>query len=110
MHLIVDGVSLDTLFAEKLENLLIMVAEKIKMTRYGKPQMIYFAGGWSGVQWVAESHIIVNCIGRQVWVDVCSCKQFEPERIKKFVVDYLRLNDVQSMIVLRMELNVSGIS
>jgi len=65
--------------------------EQIGVTPYYQPFMRNYAGGWSGVQFIAESMVAIHQIDKRCWVDVFSCKEFDIPGAVQFVKESLKL-------------------
>ena len=77
-----------------LRHFIIALVEHIKMKRYGDPVIEYFgteeAKGWSVMQLIETSCITMHTTDESsnIYLDVFSCRKFEPEDVIDFVRSY----------------------
>ena len=93
-HLLIIGYSPQPLTEFEVWNSLILIADKIRMTRSGDPILKWFANGWSGWQWIEESHIAIDTILKWVGICIFSCKWFEPFTTGETISQLLKLEQV----------------
>lgn len=74
----------------RVERLLLELPQQIGMTIISGPHVFENAG----MVLMAESHIIVHWLGLACWVDVFSCKEFDPQRATHFIQARLRFRSV----------------
>jgi S-adenosylmethionine/arginine decarboxylase-like enzyme len=98
-HLILDSsgcdheaiTSYDTIYAFTKE-----LVQEIDMVAYGEPQIVNFGSGnkagYSLVQLIETSNICAHFVNEydHVYLDVFSCKTFDPEIVIKLVQKYFR--------------------
>ncbi len=85
------------------------LVELIDMKAYGEPQVVYFAGhdptkaGFTLVQLIETSSITAHFVDeyRQVYINIFSCKPFDPVIASDFVKDYFGAKDLKSVFMTR---------
>ena len=71
-----------------------MLIKRIKMKAYGRPMVHYFgsdrAKGWSVMQLIETSSISIHTTDdtHDLYIDVFSCKEFEPDDIIDFIHEF----------------------
>lgn len=97
-HLMLD---LNECNVDKLNNyklifdLLNTIPEKIGMTKITQPYVFPYSGlvpedeGITGIVIVAESHCSIHCFPQKeyVFIDIFSCKFFDLDNIKQYLID-----------------------
>jgi S-adenosylmethionine/arginine decarboxylase-like enzyme len=87
-------------FARKL-------VKNIDMVPYGEPQVIMFGSGnkqgYTLVQLIETSNITGHFVEEtnDMYLDVFSCKEFEPETVKDMVETYFKPQTINSRMILR---------
>lgn len=77
--------------------------ELIDMKRYGPPMIQYFgtddAKGWSVMQLIETSCVTMHTCdeSQDVYLDIFSCKRFDPEIVKGFIQAILMPLDIKYM-------------
>ena len=81
--------------AELIKQFVVDLCELIKMKRYGETQVIHFGedekvAGYSMVQLIETSLISAHFanLSNATYLDVFSCKAYDPERVRRFAQDY----------------------
>ena len=102
LHLFLDGLSRWDLEAETLGYFLYQCPRVIQMAVI-VPGVVYKTadGGLCGFTVIAESHISVHCQGRQVWVDIFSCRNFDVRQAVDFAEDALALSQLKYRVIER---------
>lgn len=83
------------------------LVKKIDMVPYGRPQIVMFGSGnkkgYTLVQLIETSNICAHFVEEtdDMYLDVFSCKQFNPEIVKAIVRDSFEPTFVDSRMVLR---------
>ena len=101
LHLMLDGLADKIPARRAVRALLEAMPETIGMTPIGDPSIHRAGAGWVGMQLIAESHISVHCKGREVHVDVFSCKVFATIPAIDLVVRTLGLDPVRTQTIKR---------
>lgn len=85
-------------FSHKLVNL-------IEMTAYGCPQIVWFGSGnkagYTLVQLIETSAIVAHFAGSDIYLDVFSCKPYEPSLVAAFASHWFQAEEWSVVNVLR---------
>lgn len=90
LHLLVQGHLERPLKPRQVEGLLLELPQHIGMTIISGPHVFEH----SGIVVIAESHISVHWLGLACWVDVFSCREFDPERATHFIQARLKFRSM----------------
>lgn len=85
------------------------LCELIKMTRVGEPHVwiensdVPHLKGKSGVQFIMTSNVVCHTLPLlgEVYVNIFSCKEFDPEAAKQFSIDFWKGESGTSTVVTR---------
>ncbi len=83
------------------------LVKKIDMVPYGKPQVVMFGTGnkkgYTLVQLIETSNITGHFVEEtnDMYLDVFSCKEFDPETVQQVVSDYFGPTNVDTKFVSR---------
>lgn len=83
------------------------LVKKIDMVPYGKPQVVMFGSGnkkgYTLVQLIETSNITGHFVEEtdDMYLDVFSCKDFDPETVQQVVDDYFRPKNMDTKFVSR---------
>lgn len=83
------------------------LVKKIDMVPYGKPRVVMFGTGnkkgYTLVQLIETSNITGHFVEEtnDMYLDVFSCKDFDPETVQEVVNDYFGPTNVDTKFVLR---------
>ena len=83
------------------------LVKKIDMVPYGPPQIVMFGTGnkcgYTLVQLIETSNICAHFVEEtdDMYLDVFSCKDFDPEIVKRIVADSFEPSSVDTLMVLR---------
>ena len=83
------------------------LVKKIDMVPYGKPQIVMFGSGnkkgYTLVQLIETSNICAHFVEEtdDVYLDVFSCKVFEPEDVKGLVKFYFGPENIDTTMLVR---------
>jgi S-adenosylmethionine decarboxylase len=93
---------------KKIKEFVIRLCEKIKMKRFGEPQIINFGedervSGYSLTQLIETSLISAHFanLTNNVYLDVFSCKYYDPLEVGDFAIDFFRGDDMNLQVILR---------
>jgi S-adenosylmethionine/arginine decarboxylase-like enzyme len=84
-----------------MRNYIIDLCDFIKMKRYGEPMIEKFGEGdlfgFSFVQLIYTSSLVGHCVEKtgDVYLDVFSCKEFQPSAVAEFSKNYFKAKDVK---------------
>jgi S-adenosylmethionine decarboxylase len=95
--------------AEKVRQHVYELCELIDVTRFGECQVVHFAdhdedvAGFSMVQLIETSLISGHYANKtnHVYLDVFSCKYYDPEVVKKFTTEFFQADDCDAYVQLR---------
>jgi S-adenosylmethionine/arginine decarboxylase-like enzyme len=79
----------------KIKELIVGLCEFIKMKRYGEPMIKRFGSGnllgYSAIQFIETSSVTLHFdeMKNRAFVEVFSCKYFEPKRVQQFCQKFL---------------------
>lgn len=83
--------------ADEIRRFVIELCELIEMKRYGETQVVHFGedervAGYSMVQLIETSLISAHFANQSnvVYLDVFSCKPYDPERVGNFAQEFFR--------------------
>lgn len=110
-HLILDCNGCDPL-AIRNEELLVKwigdLVERINMKAHGDPIITYngeqpYHSGYTVVQIITTSSIVAHFIDEpaSVYLDVFSCKPFEPQTVKKIMKEYFNISNYKEYYLSR---------
>jgi S-adenosylmethionine/arginine decarboxylase-like enzyme len=93
----------------RLTEFFVKLCEVIGMTRYGEPLLWEdhsnepHLNGTSGVQFITTSNVVCHALPLlgAVYVNVFSCREFDPEVAKQFSVDFWQAKSATSTFVTR---------
>src|SRR3989338_1271755 len=98
LELVIDmkGCNLDDLSKEKLTRFMVELCDRIKMVRHGEPIFwedysgIPHLHGISAIQLIETSNIVCHPLPmlKAVYLNIFSCKEFDPEDALKFCMEY----------------------
>lgn len=77
------------------------------MVPYGKPQIVHFGtgnkAGYTLVQLIETSNIVAHFVEEynDLYLDVFSCKEFNPDTVESIVRDYFRPGAVSCQVLER---------
>jgi S-adenosylmethionine/arginine decarboxylase-like enzyme len=83
------------------------LVKDIKMVPYGKPQVVMFGSGnkkgYTLVQLIETSNITGHFVEEtnDMYLDVFSCKDFNPEKVQELIQKYFQPQSMQSLLVRR---------
>ena len=83
------------------------LVKKIDMVPYGPPQIVMFGtgnkAGYTLVQLIETSNICAHFVEEtdDMYLDVFSCKNFNPEVVRKIVMDSFEPTSIDTKMVLR---------
>jgi S-adenosylmethionine/arginine decarboxylase-like enzyme len=83
------------------------LVKKIDMVAYGEPQIVMFGTGnkkgYTLVQLIETSNICAHFVEEtnDIYLDVFSCKTFDPHVVAGVVADYFKPDDVSSRLLIR---------
>ena len=83
------------------------LVQKINMVPYGKPQIVHFGtgnkAGYTLVQLIETSNIVAHFVEEynDLYLDVFSCKEFNPDTVESIVRDYFRPSAVSCQVLER---------
>jgi len=108
-HLVIDGYSEDPELlgnVELVRRFLDECPDRMNMTKVLPPYVFRYGeegekAGISGIVIIAESHISIHTFPKQRYlnVDVFSCKPFDIEEAKRYIVDYFKISDYQHQVL-----------
>ena len=84
-----------------------VLVKKIDMVAYGPPQIVMFGSGnkkgYTLVQLIETSNICAHFVEEtnDMYLDVFSCKDFDPHIVVGIVAEYFKPADVQTRCMLR---------
>ena len=83
------------------------LVKQIDMVAYGDPQIVMFGTGnkkgYTLIQLIETSNIAAHFVeeNNTMYLDVFSCKDFDPEIVKKLVHEYFHAQSFSSRVLLR---------
>ena len=83
------------------------LVKQIDMVAYGEPQIVMFGTGnkkgYTLIQLIETSNIAGHFVeeNNTMYLDVFSCKDFDPEVVKKLVHEYFHAQSFSSRVLLR---------
>ena len=83
------------------------LVKQIDMVAYGEPQIVMFGTGnkkgYTLIQLIETSNIAGHFVeeNNTMYLDVFSCKDFDPEIVKKLVHEYFHAQSFSSRVLLR---------
>jgi S-adenosylmethionine/arginine decarboxylase-like enzyme len=111
LELVIDlkGCNLDDLSKEKLTKFMIELCDLIKMTRHGDPIFwedssdIPHLNGTSAFQFIETSDIVCHALPilKAVYLNIFSCKEFDPEDALKFCMKYWEATSENHTVITR---------
>lgn len=91
-----------------------VLVKKIEMVPYGEPQIIHFGAndsqtaGWTLLQFIETSNIMAHfCDNGSAYIDIFSCKPFDPQTAMLIVQDYFEPAEMASLMLQRSPTNFS---
>jgi S-adenosylmethionine/arginine decarboxylase-like enzyme len=94
--------------ADKIKQFVIELCDLIEMKRYGECQVVHFGEdpkveGFSMLQLIETSCISAHFANdtNHAYLDIFSCKFYEPEVVEKFAMDFFQAEDCAKHVVLR---------
>lgn len=109
-HLIVNAADCNLDLIKDYDNVYNFAKELVKdidMVAYGEPQIVNFGtgdkAGFTLIQLIETSNIaahFVNELG-EIYLDVFSCKDFEPDAVKALVRKYFDAKDIRTTFMSR---------
>jgi S-adenosylmethionine/arginine decarboxylase-like enzyme len=109
-HLIVDAAnctSFSIRSSSHIHNFTKELVRKIDMVAYGEPQIVMFGSGnkkgYTLVQLIETSNITAHFVEEtnDMYLDVFSCKDFDPHVVVGLVADYFRPEEVKTHVLNR---------
>ncbi len=95
--------------AEKIEQFVVALCDRIKMKRFGKCQIVHFGedervAGYSMTQLIETSLVSGHFanVSNTAYIDVFSCKFYEPREVAEFAVSYFKGSDYKLHISSRL--------
>ena len=111
LELVIDmkGCNLDDLSKEKLTRFMVELCDRIKMVRHGEPIFwedysgIPHLHGISAIQLIETSNIVCHPLPmlKAVYLNIFSCKEFDPEDALKFCMEYWGATSENHTIITR---------
>ena len=89
-HMMVDGHLSQPLNTELLTDILTKLTRLVGLTPLGDSLTHESDHGWAGLQMIAESHISLHSWDDNFWLDVFSCRAFDPEVVLGYVREWGR--------------------
>jgi S-adenosylmethionine/arginine decarboxylase-like enzyme len=83
------------------------IVKGIDMVAYGEPQIVNFGtgnkAGYTLVQLIETSNICAHFVNEEkaIYLDVFSCKEFDPEIVKDLVVEYFYAANIRPTWMVR---------
>jgi len=83
------------------------LVKKIDMVAYGEPQIVNFGtgnkAGYTLVQLIETSNICAHFVNEEkaIYLDVFSCKEFDPEIVKNLVIAYFYAANIRPTWMVR---------
>jgi S-adenosylmethionine/arginine decarboxylase-like enzyme len=84
------------------------LVKEIDMIPHGEPQVVHFAdntekAGWTVIQLITTSSIVGHFldINGDLYLDVFSCKSFEPATVRKVIDDFFSPENIDIRMVFR---------
>lgn len=83
------------------------LVKRIDMVPFGNPQVVMFGSGnkkgYTLVQLIETSNICAHFVeeNNSMYLDVFSCKDFDPEVVKETVYDFFDANTFKTTVMLR---------
>ena len=117
-HLILDSAKcrpLNIRCRQNIHNFTKDLVKKIDMVPYGQPQIQHFGSGnkagYTLVQLIETSNICAHFVEEtnDMYLDVFSCKPFEPKDVEHMVEKYFQPKHKNSMFLTRQAPNITGI-
>ncbi|MBN1847652.1 MAG: S-adenosylmethionine decarboxylase [Deltaproteobacteria bacterium] len=94
--------------AQKIKQFVIELCDLIEMKRYGETQVVHFGeeervAGYSMTQLIETSLISAHFanLTNTTYLDVFSCKQYDPDTVIAFAKKYFKAKTVNSKVVRR---------
>lgn len=94
--------------ADNIRKFVLELCELIEMKRYGETQVVHFGedervAGYSMVQLIETSLISAHFANQSntVYLDVFSCKAYDPEVVRAFAMDYFKGTESTLSVTLR---------
>ncbi|MBN2184685.1 MAG: S-adenosylmethionine decarboxylase [Candidatus Krumholzibacteriota bacterium] len=94
--------------ADRIRSFVIELCDLIEMKRYGETQVVHFGedervAGYSMVQLIETSLISAHFANQSnaVYLDVFSCKPYDPEVVREFAQDYFGGSTTELSITFR---------
>lgn len=91
--------------AEKIKQFVVKLCQLIEMKRFGDCQVVHFGeeervAGYSMTQLIETSLISAHFANASnaVYLNVFSCKEFDPKVVEEFCFDYFEAKEVHSVI------------
>jgi len=87
---------------ENINNFAIELVKRIDMVAYGAPQLIKFGqgdlAGITLIQLIETSNIMAHFVDvdNTCYLDVFSCKEFDPAIVKKTIFDYFKTSTMKT--------------
>ena len=90
---------------DAIKKFIATVIKKIHMVAHGPTYIERFGSGdlegYSAMQFIETSSITIHCdeVGGRAFIDIFSCKDFDPDTPKTFACDYFEATSSQSVTV-----------
>ena len=75
--------------SQALEDFFAETIKAIRMTPITEPRIEFHPPNVSAIQFIAESHLAVSIYGTSAFVDIFSCKDFDPGVVLSLLVKHL---------------------
>lgn len=94
--------------ASAIKEFVVRLCDLIEMKRFGEPQIVHFGedeavAGYSMTQLIETSLISAHFADKtnNVYLDVFSCKYYEPEKAAEFAREFFKGKDFNLNVILR---------
>jgi len=83
------------------------LVKNIDMKAFGEPQIVMFGEGnkkgYTLVQLIETSNICAHFVEKtnDIYLDVFSCKEFDPQIVNKTIINYFKPLDIHNMFIKR---------
>jgi S-adenosylmethionine/arginine decarboxylase-like enzyme len=84
---------------EAIEEKITQLVHHIKMTPVGGPRTTEFPDGYTIVQIIEQSHIIVHTQENTMNIDIFSCKPYDTDKAKEFCIKVFNIREVVNVWV-----------
>ena len=94
--------------ADAIRAFVVLLCDRIKMRRYGEPQVVFFGDeprvqGFSMTQLIETSLISAHFAdaSKAIYLDVFSCAPYDPKDTARFAAEYFKADHYQFEVVYR---------